>query len=114
MGLSRNKVAVSEGAAGSPPFYGECVTPQMRELRIFDWFDERPKDDCCSIFRIKQDPEKEKLVSLAQRVHLFPFRTQKLSFAVPTILCGRLHGKIGRCQHHRESERVPDENKEAP
>ena len=22
MGLSRNKVAVSEGAAGSPPFYG--------------------------------------------------------------------------------------------
>ena len=24
MGLSRNKVAVSEGAAGSPPFYGEC------------------------------------------------------------------------------------------
>ena len=25
MGLSRNKVAVSEGAAGSPPFYGENV-----------------------------------------------------------------------------------------
>ena len=25
MGLSRNKVAVSEGAAGSPPFYGEPV-----------------------------------------------------------------------------------------
>ena len=23
MGLSRNKVAVSEGAAGSPPFYGD-------------------------------------------------------------------------------------------
>ena len=28
MGLSRNKVAVSEGAAGSPPFYGE------RDIRI--------------------------------------------------------------------------------
>ena len=26
MGLSRNKVAVSEGAAGSPPFYGEHDT----------------------------------------------------------------------------------------
>ena len=26
MGLSRNKVAVSEGAAGSPPFYGERAT----------------------------------------------------------------------------------------
>ena len=25
MGLSRNKVAVSEGAAGSPPFYGELA-----------------------------------------------------------------------------------------
>ena len=28
MGLSRNKVAVSEGAAGSPPFYGESVIGQ--------------------------------------------------------------------------------------
>ena len=26
MGLSRNKVAVPEGAAGSPPFYGEAAT----------------------------------------------------------------------------------------
>ena len=30
MGLSRNKVAVSEGAAGSPPFYGERVNHQTR------------------------------------------------------------------------------------
>ena len=28
MGLSRNKVAVSEGAAGSPPFYGESEFSQ--------------------------------------------------------------------------------------
>ena len=28
MGLSRNKVAVSEGAAGSPPFYGEPSIPE--------------------------------------------------------------------------------------
>ena len=33
MGLSRNKVAVSEGAAGSPPFYGERVTDQKVLLR---------------------------------------------------------------------------------
>ena len=33
MGLSRNKVAVSEGAAGSPPFYGESGT-NSREYRI--------------------------------------------------------------------------------
>ena len=30
MGLSRNKVAVSEGAAGSPPFYGESDLNQQR------------------------------------------------------------------------------------
>ena len=30
MGLSRNKVAVSEGAAGSPPFYGESESNQRK------------------------------------------------------------------------------------
>ena len=30
MGLSRNKVAVSEGAAGSPPFYGESTLTETR------------------------------------------------------------------------------------
>ena len=30
MGLSRNKVAVSEGAAGSPPFYGESEFDHAR------------------------------------------------------------------------------------
>ena len=30
MGLSRNKVAVSEGAAGSPPFYGESESDQRK------------------------------------------------------------------------------------
>ena len=39
-------------------------------------------------------------VILSQRVHLFPFRTQKLSSAEPTILGGRLPGKIGRGQHY--------------
>ena len=32
MGLSRNKVAVSEGAAGSPPFYGERGNRNVTEL----------------------------------------------------------------------------------
>ena len=35
MGLSRNKVAVSEGAAGSPPFYGERVIDLKVLLRKF-------------------------------------------------------------------------------
>ena len=34
-------------------------------------------------------------VLIAARVHLFPSRTQKLSSLAPTILGGRLPGKIG-------------------
>src|SRR5699024_1587871 len=37
----------------------------------------------------------QELVLIAARVHLFPFRTQKLSSLAPTILGGRLPGKIG-------------------
>ena len=37
----------------------------------------------------------KKLVLIAMRVHLFPSRTQKLSSSAPTILAGRLAGKIG-------------------
>ena len=33
MGLSRNKVAVSEGAAGSPPFYGDRETESAGRSR---------------------------------------------------------------------------------
>ena len=40
-----------------------------------------------------------KLVPMAVRVHLFPFRTQKLSSPVPKILGWKRPGKIGRCQH---------------
>ena len=35
MGLSRNKVAVSEGAAGSPPFYGDREADHARRDRDF-------------------------------------------------------------------------------
>ena len=41
----------------------------------------------------------EKLVFLLHRVHLYPFRTQKLSCAKPKILARRRAGKIGQCQH---------------
>ena len=34
-------------------------------------------------------------VLIVMRVHLFPYRTQKLSSCTPTILGGRLPGKIG-------------------
>ena len=45
---------------------------------------------------VTRNPE---LVRLTQRVHLFPFRTQKLSSVVPTILGWRRPGKIGIRQH---------------
>ena len=59
MGLSRNKVAVSEGAAGSPPFYGE---PRYRDVRNKELRVEKPKNKlmrhgenqsniCCLILR---------------------------------------------------------------
>ena len=34
---------------------------------------------------------------IALRIHLFSFRTQKLSSTAPKILSGQLFGKIGRC-----------------
>ena len=42
---------------------------------------------------VKSHPQK--LVLIVMRVHLFPSRTQKLSSCTPTILGGRLPGKIG-------------------
>ena len=42
-------------------------------------------------------------VLITHRVHPSPFRTRKLSYAVPKILDGKLSGKIGRGQHKRGS-----------
>ena len=66
MGLSRNKVAVSEGAAGSPPFYGECEISltDISYLQIGKKTNQKKRKDdesesavlrkqrftCCSIF----------------------------------------------------------------
>ena len=41
---------------------------------------------------------------IAARVHLFPFRTQKLSSHAPTILGGRLPGKIGNANTKESGE----------
>ena len=37
-------------------------------------------------------------MAIAERTHLFPSRTQKLSSPAPMILGGRLPGKAGRCR----------------
>src|SRR5712664_4783342 len=44
-------------------------------------------------------------VTKAKRVHPFPSRTRKLSSSAPMILCGQLHGKIGRCRFTRSHRR---------
>ena len=38
------------------------------------------------------------LVTMERRIHLFPSRTQKLSFSSPKILDWRRSGKIGHCR----------------
>ena len=45
------------------------------------------------------------LVLIVVRVHLFPSRTQKLSSLTPTILAGRLAGKIGNANIKDQAEK---------
>ena len=118
MGLSRNKVAVSEGAAGSPPFYGEraiCQTAILRRVLISriqnKTKDERfPSKKGRKLLFNFQGPrflKKKQSVLQTQRVHPFPFRTRKLSSAVAKILYGRLYGKIVQCRHKRRGRSNP-------
>ena len=37
------------------------------------------------------------MVAIARRIHLYPCRTQKLSFLAPRVVGGRLPARIGRC-----------------
>ena len=68
MGLSRNKVAVSEGAAGSPPFYGDQETESAGRSRdlvvelgknlgrdVYSFCMDRI---CCSIVRLQSESER--------------------------------------------------------
>ena len=40
---------------------------------------------------------------MAERTHLYPSRTQKLSSPAPKILGGRLPGKIGHCRFYKRA-----------
>ena len=44
-------------------------------------------------------------VIMKQRIHLFPFRTQKLSSALPKVLSPPRLGRIGRCRISLKSAR---------
>ena len=62
MGLSRNKVAVSEGAAGSPPFYGDSAVDQKDVLRTEDQSFRmvEEKSTRCSVFSDFAEPMEDK------------------------------------------------------
>ena len=107
MGLSRNKVAVSEGAAGSPPFYGERARCGNATVRMFGR-DSRKR----LLFNFQGESLRVGVKS--RRVHPFPFRTRKLSSAEPKILYRRRYGKIGRCRHSLEAIRLDCLKREKP
>ena len=62
MGLSRNKVAVSEGAAGSPPFYGDRdrMSRSCHTSRRGRYTESLVPIFCCSIFRDRKRSLKRK------------------------------------------------------
>ena len=41
-------------------------------------------------------------VAIAKGIHLFPFRTQKLSLSAPMVLGWRRPGRVGRCRIQTE------------
>ena len=44
-------------------------------------------------------------VTMAKGIHLFPYRTQKLSLSAPMVLAWRRAGRVGRCRIPNESPR---------
>lgn len=43
-------------------------------------------------------------MTIAERIHLFPSRTQQLSSLAPMILGGKLPGKVGRCRFEKKDD----------
>ena len=43
-------------------------------------------------------------VTMAKGIHLFPYRTQKLSLSAPMVLGWRRPGRVGRCRIPRERD----------
>ena len=97
MGLSRNKVAVSEGAAGSPPFYGEsALTNTMlvakRESEIF-WVR-------CSILKDLLQTEKAKPNIAKQYITAKRFHHEVISPAEQISLPKAIYGGVAQLGEH--------------
>ena len=76
-------------------FLGQTRKLERRARRILEYVtsEERRAD---KVWRKKD--KQEYPVIMAERTHLYPSRTQKLSSPAPKILGGRLPGKIGHCR----------------
>ena len=53
--------------------------------------------DIDSVLRERELFQERSVVTMARRIHLFPSRTQKLSFLAPIVVGGKLPARIGRC-----------------
>ena len=61
---------------------------------------------CCVVVSV-QETHSTIPVTIARGIHLFPFRTQKLSLLAPNVLGWKRPGRIGRCRfpNKKASER---------
>ena len=57
----------------------------------------RCKQSGCAVFRVRKNPIQFP-VTMAKGIHLFPYRTQKLSLSAPMVLGWRRPGRVGRCR----------------
>ena len=56
----------------------------------------RPSKPAVRVRSPSPAPNKDYVVIIAKRIHLFPFRTQKLSSLAPMVLGGKPPGRVGR------------------
>ena len=56
------------------------------------------------IFSFERASSSKSAVAMARRIHLFPCRTQQLSFLTPKVVGGKLPARIGSCRAKQESD----------
>ena len=77
----------------------ENVTGAKRHSVVFDETRDQSRKPVVQF----SGTEADKSVIITQRVHPYPFRTRKLSSAVPRVLRWRRRGRVGHGRH-----RIPD------
>src|SRR3989338_7830352 len=93
------------------PFAGYSVRSLKKEPTLnasayeIVWDDRRSAlRVACELRCTSADPRQNSLpVVIGSGFHPFPFRTRKLSLIPPMVLCGKLHGRVGRCRHYYQS-----------